>query len=240
MNLTSKSIVAIIRAAGRGERFGGELPKQYYKLNGYPLIYYQLKMLNELEIIKYVVVAIEPLYFELMKSLIQQHQLTKVFLTVGGNNPCDSMLNGFQFIRETWPNQYFDYILVNDGARVLTTKDDIVRVIEKADHDNLPAVAYKLPLRYEIVSLNPDQTIKSSLTKTELYEYHYPIVLTYSIFTKIYETISEDQRQELGYKFYLLLDAMNQKLTLIEGDPVSLLKLTFPHDLEIIKAHLPV
>lgn len=117
----------IIPAAGVGQRFGHEIPKQYSLLNGKPIIEHTLVKFRYNPLIEKVVVAIHPEdYFW------QQLQLSayndKIIVTRGGSHRCHSVFAALQALTGIASPQ--DFILVHDAVRPCIHLDDINKLIQ--------------------------------------------------------------------------------------------------------------
>ncbi|CCQ73807.1 bifunctional 2-C-methyl-D-erythritol 4-phosphate cytidylyltransferase/2-C-methyl-D-erythritol 2,4-cyclodiphosphate synthase [Magnetospira sp. QH-2] len=116
---------ALIVSAGRGRRFGGDLPKQYQALGGKPLLRRTLRAFLGHPRVDGLKVIIHPddreLYDEAAKELdlpVPAH---------GGPTRQDSVRLGLESIREQNP----DLVLIHDAARPFPSADLIDRVIDQ-------------------------------------------------------------------------------------------------------------
>ena len=128
--------VALIVAAGRGHRFGAELPKQFLPLAGRPLLRYALSVFAGHPGIDAVQTVIhpddEPLYREAAAGL----ELLPP--AAGGNTRQESVRLGLAALAGLNPRK----VLIHDGARPFVSDELIARVIEglEAHPGILPAV----------------------------------------------------------------------------------------------------
>ena len=108
----SKSVSALIVAAGRGTRAGAGLPKQYRPLQGQPVLRHTVRALLSHAAVRDIQVVIhpddEPLYTAAIAGLT--HIRPPVY---GGLTRSDSVLNGLEALAETAP----DIVLIHDAAR---------------------------------------------------------------------------------------------------------------------------
>ena len=114
----------LIVAAGSGQRFGGDLPKQYQPLAGKPLLRHCLETFAAHPGISGVLVAINPdhraLYDRAADGLA--HLLPPI---AGGASRQDSVLNGLEHLSGKQP----DLVLIHDAARPLIDACTISRTI---------------------------------------------------------------------------------------------------------------
>ena len=119
----SKS-VALIVAAGRGHRFGGEMPKQYTRLDGAPVLRHTVMAFLSQPKIDHVRVVIHPDDIGLYEAATEGLGLkTPIF---GGEERQDSVRLGLQQIADDAP----DFVLIHDGARPYISSDVITRVLD--------------------------------------------------------------------------------------------------------------
>lgn len=130
-------VVALVVAAGRGRRFGGDLPKQYQDLAGRPVLRHTLAALAVNPQIDAVRAVIHPddldLYREAAAGL---NLLEPVF---GGETRQDSVRRGLESMATLAP----EMVLIHDGARPFVDAGTIGRVVAAlTDHPGaIPAVA---------------------------------------------------------------------------------------------------
>lgn len=118
----TKSIAAIIVAAGKGSRFGSSIPKQYAQLGSKPLIRHSIETFIEAGISN-IVVVIHPDHYEYYLKAIQG--LTILEPALGGATRAESTLAGLKTLTESSP----DYVLIHDAARPFVDLPLIQRVI---------------------------------------------------------------------------------------------------------------
>lgn len=118
----------VVPAAGRGERFGGTIPKQYQPVHGKPLLWWTLQRLARHPRIAglCVVIAADDKHWA-----SPDHVHGKpVRVVPGGAQRADSVLAGLSALpAEVRPD---DLVLVHDAARPCVTLDDITRLIDLA------------------------------------------------------------------------------------------------------------
>lgn len=128
--------IALVVAAGRGSRCGGERPKQYQRLNGRPVLRHSLETFCGHPEVDAVRVVIHPadraLYDEAAAGL---DLLAPVD---GGAERQDSVRLGLESLQEAAP----DVVLIHDAARPFADARLISRVIEALDRHAgaIPAV----------------------------------------------------------------------------------------------------
>lgn len=129
---------ALIVAAGRGLRFGGDLPKQYLPLAGQPILRRTLQAFLRHPQISGVRVVIDPAYRDLYDEAVAGLDLPPPI--AGGPTRQDSVLNGLEALAGHAP----DLVLIHDAARPLVDATAISAVI--AALEQAPAAIAAAPL----------------------------------------------------------------------------------------------
>jgi 2-C-methyl-D-erythritol 4-phosphate cytidylyltransferase len=106
-------ITAILACGGKGERFGGDLPKQFLPLAGLPIYLHSLFLFEKHPKIDKIVIVCPKDYVERVEEEVKEHTLTKVFSIVhGGGTRQESVFNGVK--ASPVETQYF---LVHDAVQ---------------------------------------------------------------------------------------------------------------------------
>ena len=126
MATEANTLWCVVPAAGRGGRFGGEVPKQYLPLAGRPLILHTLER-----------IAAHPRIAGLMVVLsAQDHWWPGVaeingkpvsHTAIGGGERADSVLTGLRALPDSVADA--DFVLVHDAARPCLRYEDLGRLI---------------------------------------------------------------------------------------------------------------
>jgi len=125
---------AIILAAGFGTRIKNlDIPKQYYKINGIPIIMYTIKKFIDLNCFDYIYLTVDKDYQDYMQNLLKEHikEYEQIHIITGGKERIDSIHNVIKQIdyKTVGAN---DIIVVHDGVRPFVTEDIILDSIECA------------------------------------------------------------------------------------------------------------
>ena len=97
-----RNCTAIVLAAGRGKRMGGNVQKQYLELEGKPIIYYTLEAFQNSPLIDSIILVTGPEQMAWCKEeLVHRYNLSKVdTITTGGAERYTSVWNGLQVIED--------------------------------------------------------------------------------------------------------------------------------------------
>lgn len=123
-----RSVAVILVAAGRGERFGAERPKQFVELLGQPLFLHSFKTLARSRQVGFLVLVVTPGWERLAQEAVDAAGLAGrvAALVPGGATRQDSVWRGLQALPET------ELVLVHDAARPCLPEDLIDRAVQAA------------------------------------------------------------------------------------------------------------
>lgn len=122
-------VAVIIAAAGSGKRMGGDIPKQYLKIAGVPVLVKTVRAFCENPHVDDILIVAGEEYIPLCRSLKEKYDLHKVVdITAGGSERQDSVYRALQEIDRQAPDT--EYVLIHDGARPFVSQETIDRVIE--------------------------------------------------------------------------------------------------------------
>ncbi|NGZ07287.1 MAG: bifunctional 2-C-methyl-D-erythritol 4-phosphate cytidylyltransferase/2-C-methyl-D-erythritol 2,4-cyclodiphosphate synthase [Magnetococcales bacterium] len=115
---TLQPVTVIVVAAGRGTRFGGDLPKQYHPIGTQPLLAHTLNRLHDHPLIHTILPVIAPDGAELWQQILKPHLpgWTKMLPPVpGGAERQESVFKGLQVLSHSLSGQA--WVAIHDGAR---------------------------------------------------------------------------------------------------------------------------
>ena len=133
-----KRCVALVVAAGRSERFGGDIPKQYKTLGDSPLLRQTLGRLSAHPDITEVRAVIHPNDLRLYEGAAKGLGLAPPVL--GGQERQDSVRMGLEVLATDPP----ELVLIHDGARPFVGAGVIDRILDALEHSD--AAIPTLPL----------------------------------------------------------------------------------------------
>ena len=119
--------IGIVLAGGIGQRFGGDKPKQYFKINGKEMIAYSIELFRNCKTIDDFVVVINPEEFENGRIAAQYGVRT----ICGGETRNWSFKNALDYIAKEWPD--CEKIVENNAACPLTRPETIDEYMRKLD-----------------------------------------------------------------------------------------------------------
>ncbi len=116
----------VVPAAGRGERFGAPIPKQYLQILGRPLLAHTLDRLARHVGVSGLVVVCAP--NDSLYPGWRELRGKPVIRCEGGAERADSVLAGLRALPTAVRDK--DWVLVHDAARPCLRQDDLSRLLE--------------------------------------------------------------------------------------------------------------
>lgn len=207
---------ALIVAAGHGSRFGGDLPKQYHRLLGRPVLAWTLDRLLGHQRVDRGVLVVAPNFVEHARDLARNHAVTVV---PGADTRQASVALGLEAMIDTPP----DLVLVHDGVRPNPSPYAIDRVIDAlTDADG--AIA-SMPVVDTVKRKHQDGAIET-LDRSQLYQAQTPQGFRYPALLQAYRAAQSDFTDDAA----LAVDH-GLSVKLVEGNSDNL-KITRTEDLK--------
>jgi 2-C-methyl-D-erythritol 4-phosphate cytidylyltransferase/2-C-methyl-D-erythritol 2,4-cyclodiphosphate synthase len=216
---------AVLVAAGRGERLGGDRPKAFAGLAGRPLLAESLERLDRSEWIEAIVVVAAEGWEEPVILLAEELGAGKVRAAVtGGATRADSVRAGVAEVPEEAA-----VVLVHDAARPLLADDVIERVVAALGGGWDGAVP-GLPLADTVKRVSGDEIVET-LERGELVAVQTPQAFPADSLRRAVAGGGE------ASDCAALVQAAGGRVRWVEGDK-RLLKVTTQADLELVSSWL--
>jgi 2-C-methyl-D-erythritol 4-phosphate cytidylyltransferase/2-C-methyl-D-erythritol 2,4-cyclodiphosphate synthase len=159
------SVYALVVAAGRGSRFGGDLPKQYLNIGDAPVLRHAVAALAGHQRVTGVLVAIRPEDRAMFDRAVAG--IAVLAPVAGGPTRQDSVRLGLEALAAYRPR----HVLIHDGARPFPDRALIDRVI--AGLDRGPAAIPALALR-DTIKRAENGMIRATIDRSELWRAQTP------------------------------------------------------------------
>lgn len=121
---------AIILAGGTGSRIGADVPKQFLKFMGKPILAYTLEVFQKNKNIDAIEIVCHKDWVEEIRAIVQTYHIDKTrWLTLGGDTFQDSVVNGVFHLKDQLGPE--DIVVLSFGVSPMTTDgiiDDCLRV----------------------------------------------------------------------------------------------------------------
>ncbi len=153
-------VAAVLVAAGRGSRAGGDLPKQFRPIGGKPMIRQSLVMLVEHPEVDLVQPVIHPEDVGMFRSSAASLELLPPVF--GGATRQSSVRAGLEALAAHKP----DIVLIHDAARPFASPALVSRAIAAAGHTGAAIPA--LPVTDTVKTVDPAGLVEKTLDRTAL------------------------------------------------------------------------
>ena len=221
---------AVVPAAGRGARFGGDVPKQYLEVGGEPLIAHALHALLAHPALDGVVVVLAA--GDTRWPGWREFDGKPVLTCIGGDARADSVLAGLAALPESVRAD--DFVLVHDAARPNLSLSDLDQLLERGRNDPVGAIL-AAPVRDTLKRAGDDGGIDGSQPRERLWR-----ALTPQLFRRLQLTRALEAAQRDGVAVTDESMAMERQVArplLVDGDADNI-KVTTPSDLAMIACML--
>lgn len=219
---------AVVPAAGVGKRMNADRPKQYLELTGLTVIEHTLSRLVQANVFSAIAVAIsaeDPYWPELA---ISKH--AQIMTAPGGKERADSVLSGLNSLSDKAKDD--DWVLVHDAARPCLTSEDIHKLIETLQDDEVGGI---LALSSHDTLKNVDgNQILNTLDRRHIWRALTPQMFRFGMLKSALEETAGDLRVT-DEASALEIQGFIPKI--VEGRPDNI-KITQPEDLALAQFYL--
>ena len=215
--------VAIVVAAGKGTRLGGERPKQFLELGGIPIIIHTLRQFERSQEIDEVIAVLPPDDVHTFLPFARKFDLPKLARAIpGGATRAQSVLAGLRSISEA------EIVAVHDGVRPLVTPAEIDLVVQAARADG--AAILTAPVADTIKEINGHQVL-GTLPRATLRRALTPQCFRFGILRQAYDKLAQVEAEGIEVTDdSLLVERLGISVTSVEGS-VGNIKITREEDL---------
>jgi 2-C-methyl-D-erythritol 4-phosphate cytidylyltransferase len=214
---------AVVPSAGRGTRFGGDVPKQYLEVAGEPLLAHSLRALLAHPAVEgaVVVLAADDTLWPGWNTFVDK----PILACIGGDARADSVLAGLAALPDSVRAD--DFVLVHDAARPNLGLGDLEQLLERGRNDPVGAIL-AAPVRDTLKRAGDDGGIDGTQPRERLWR-----ALTPQLFRRLQLTRALEAARRDGLTVTDESMAMEQqglRPLLVEGSDDNF-KITTPADL---------
>lgn len=155
--------IAVLLAAGKGNRMNSEVPKQFLKLDGKMMIEYSLECFEKSKVVDGVVVVTGSDDVSLVKTITASYGKVLAVIT-GGAERYLSVVNALSYIKD---NAECSTVMIHDSARPYIDEELLERL--KEDTDRYGACIAAVPVKDTIKIADEDGFIASTPPRRTLY-----------------------------------------------------------------------
>jgi len=225
----SKSVAAIICAAGASKRFGGKRKKPFGDVAGRAVFLRSVELFSDRDDVKQILLAISPEDEELVSVKWGANlKFFNVKICFGGDERFDTVSKALELIKDD-----IELVAVHDAVRCCVTKKWIDAVIAKAGETGAAILACPVVATIKEAKNN---TIIRTVERTGLYEAQTPQVFKAELLERAYKTIKDLDKSKISDDSQLV-ETLGEKVSIVEADS-SNIKITRPNDIAIAEAIL--
>lgn len=220
--------IALVLSGGTGTRLASDVPKQYIKAKGRPIISYCLRRLSTHPGIHKIQIVAAPAWQGQIREWLADGDPGRKFqgFSLPGTNRQLSILHGLEDIRRYAGDD--DHVLIHDAARPLLSEEQISGCLEAVSgHDGVIPV---LPMKDTVYISTDKKTITSLLDRSQIFAGQAPELFRLGIYLKANRRLLPDQILRInGSTEPAILAGMD--IAMIPGDEGNF-KITTKTDLE--------
>ncbi len=216
---------AIILAAGRGQRMGTELPKQFLSMGDGMLLTKTIRVFEESSVIQDIVLVTGKDWVGFCRTeIVEREGFRKVRkIVTGGKERYDSVYQGLL----ACPNA--DYVFIHDGARPFVTEDILVRTQEAVE--KYDACAVGVPTKDTIKIADGDEFVESTPPRKNVWNIQTPQAFSYPLIRAAYELVRENNMTGITDDAMIIERSKLAKVKLVMGSYYNI-KITTPEDMK--------
>lgn len=220
-------VVAIVPAAGSGERLAVGVPKAFYQLDGQTLIERAVDGLLDSGVVDTVVVAVPADRTDEARQILGH----RAMIVAGGSNRTDTVNLALAVLSGTAEPEF---VLVHDAARALTPPALVARVVE-ALRDGYAAVVPVLPLSDTIKAVDANGVVLGTPERAGLRAVQTPQGFTTDLLLRSYQRGPLDLPAAEYTDDASLVEHIGGQVQVVDGDPLAF-KITTKLDLLLAQA----
>jgi len=215
----------IYLAAGVGKRLKKEIPKQFFKINGKPILIYALEVLEKIQWIENIYVTYNTNYRDLYEQAFEDYNISKVVLTEGGETRQESVFKALQKVNT-------EMVFIHEAARPLIFESFIENFQNYKDE---VAVVPTIPIPFTVSEGN--NYMSGVLDRSRLHNIQLPQLFNTEVLKQAHLKAKNDGFE--ATEDSLLVFKYGNKVKFIEGYENNL-KITTPFDIVIAEQLLNI
>ena len=216
---------AIILAAGKGQRMGTELPKQFLSMGDDMLLTKTIRVFEESRVIQDIVLVTSEDWIGFCKTeIVDREGFRKVRkIVAGGKERYDSVYQGLL----ACPNA--DYVFIHDGARPFVTEEILVRTQEAVE--KYEACAVGVPSKDTVKIVDEDGFVESTPPRENVWNIQTPQAFSYPLIRAAYEVVRDNNMTGITDDAMIIERSRLAKVKLVMGSYYNI-KITTPEDMK--------
>ena len=219
----NNKLLAVIPAAGIGERFDSFLPKQYASLNGKSVIEHSVEPFLNSNLVSKIIIPISS-NDEYIKNQ-SFYGSSKIVIVEGGNLRSESVLNALNHEEATG----FDFVITHDAARPNINELDIADIYNEIISSKVDCSIFSIPVVDSIKRIGEGGDLSED--KTNFYLVQTPQICKYPELKLSIQTLCDKNIIAPDESF--AMESENYTISRIDGRS-SNIKITHKEDLELL------
>ena len=222
-----ENVVCLVAAAGRGKRFGKEVPKSFYPVGEKTLLALSIQRLSEWKGISKYIVMVPPGWEEKAADMLEREAPgLDIVVVAGGETRSESVSNGLDVLDEA------DLVIVHDACRPVVSVSLVERVVAAAREAGAAVPAL---LATETLGRLRDDSIEATVPRDRVIGIQTPQAFKFDVLKRSFEASGETVRKATDESSLVL--AAGYPVRVVEGERWNL-KVTVKEDLQIIESFL--
>lgn len=220
---------AIVLAAGSGKRMEQDIPKQYMKLDGVPLMVHCLRTFQESKVTQIVLVVASGDIEKCRKEIIEKYHIDKcVAIVEGGEERYDSVYAGLQAIDD-------GYVLIHDCARAFVSIDIIHRCMSAVALYESCVVG--MPTKDTVKLTDDHRKVLDTPDRSNVWIVQTPQCFEYNLIRGAYDKVIATANTNITDDAMIVELATDHDVHMIQGSYLNI-KVTTPEDIAFGEAIL--
>ena len=219
---------ALILSGGTGNRLGTEIPKQYIKVGGRPIISYSIEQLSSHERIDSIQIVAAQSWHQTILECLEKYDIKRKFrgFSKPGETRQLSIYHGLEDIKRYTEDS--DVVLIHDAARPLLSAQMITDCLNAViGHDGVLPV---LPMKDTVYQSVDGKKISALLNRSEIFAGQAPELFRIGLYYEANKRLYPEQIRAInGSTEPAVMVGMD--IVMIPGDEGNL-KITTKDDLE--------
>lgn len=219
--------IAIILASGTGERFGENIPKQFYQFEGKTLLEHSIDAFEKNKNIDEIILVTNPKFRDLAENILNKNDYKKITKVLnGGKTRVESSYIGTSEAPEE------ANVLIHDAVRAFVTQkiiDDNIEALKKHE-----AVGTAIESIDTIIQVDENNVITAIPPRKFLKRVQTPQSFRANLIKKAHELALKDENASFTDDCGLILRYNLAPIHIVDGDELNI-KITHKNDLNIIK-----
>ena len=225
--------IAIVIAGGVGSRMGANLPKQFIKVKGKPVLAYTLQSFQSHPLVDAIEVVCINGWQDDVWAYKEKYGIDKLkWITTGGASGQESIRNGVYNLKDKVnPN---DNIIIHDGIRPLIDKTVVNDILDKCNEYGNGVTS--MPYNEQIFLVDDEISTIKYIPRETLRRVATPQAYKYALLDEKYHEAFEKKIGIYGSSYTnTMMVELGVRLYFAKGSDKNI-KLTTPGDLQIFEA----